>query len=161
MDEIDLGTDELYCMYCNTHGHKSRPYCMLCKTHDHEHGKCQTKSEKKEKVVPLGERSDTQPPRKKGRVKPFKPPDREEQKKERGKVIKEIHKVTTDPPLEPKKELHWDYGDDPKSKEIFERYYKPKQRTQAGEKGTPKNKMKTTLPNIYCEDCKKKSLGAL
>ena len=32
-------------------------------------------------------------------------------------------------------------------------------KTQEGEKGTPKSKIKTTLPNIYCEDCKRNHWG--
>ena len=62
--------------------------------------------------------------------------------------------------LEQSRELHWDYGDDPKAKEIFENYYKDRHKEKDLEKRIPRSKVKTTEPNIYCNDCKRNHWGS-
>ena len=159
-DGRDMRDRGVYCIYCNTKDHPSYPYCSYCKTHEHALVVCPlAPKEKEEKVSQLGVKENTQPPKKKKKViKVSKPPGKQEQEKEKQKVLEEIQKITDVQP-DQGKELHWDYGDDPKAREIFEKHYVGKQKDKEIQKEVTTPKVKTTTPNIYCEDCKRNHWG--
>ena len=160
-DSTDERDGEWFCSYCNKKGHPSEPYCHYCKTHEHAHGVCKDELEKKRKARIVGEREDTIPPekRKRGQVPDTSSsPTRQEQEEERKKALNEVYKITGDP-FEPNRDLHWDYGDDPKAKKIFNRHHRPKKTNKEKSDKTPKPPIKTTVPDIYCEDCKREHWG--
>ena len=157
-DGVDLRDGGVYCIYCNSKDHPGEHYCMRCLTHEHDQSECPKEVMKKTSL--LKEKEATQPPKKKKKsTKIIRPPDKEQQEKERQKVLDELQKVAMETQLEQSRELHWDYGDDPKAKEIFENYYKDRNKEKDLEKKTPKSKVKVSEPNIYCNDCKRNHWG--
>ena len=118
------------------------------------------KVEKKQAKV-LGEKEETLPPKQKvKRTKTsIKPPDKKEQEKEKAKVLEELYKVVEEPRKDQGKGLHWDYGDDPQAKEIFNRYHKDRKVTTDGGEQPKKRKIEVTVPDIYCKDCNRKHWG--
>ena len=113
--------------------------------------------------TPLGEKETTIPPKyRKKKVPTIIPPNKKEQQSERGKVLDALQNLTQENGITPTKTLHWDYGDDPQAKEIFDKHHRKRKedkippKTPIKEEGTqgPKDN-----PDIFCQDCQREHWG--
>ena len=86
-------------------------------------------------------RKTTIPPKyRKKKIPTIIPPNKKEQQSERGKVLDALQNLTQENGITPTKTLHWDYGDDPQAKEIFDKHHRKRKEDKNTSKDTYKGR---------------------